>query len=113
MTIQEIAAAVEGTVLTGADLDYEVEYGFASDLMSDVLTLSHEYVLFLTGLVAPQTIRTAIVSDIQVVLFVRGKAVPPPIVDLAAENDICLIATGYSMFRASGALAAAGISPIF
>ena len=113
MTIKEVAAAVNGTIVTGADTGHEIEFAFASDLMSDVLTLTHENVLFLTGLVAPQTVRTALVSDINVILIVRGKAVPRSIIDLANENEIALIATTFSMYRASGVLFAEGVEAIF
>ncbi len=41
-----IAKAIEGTVYTCKEyLDNEVEYGFSSDLMSDVLTIDKEDVI--------------------------------------------------------------------
>ena len=80
--------------------------------MSDVLTLTHEDVLFITGLVTAQTIRTAIVADIHVVVIVRGKAVPASIAELARANEVILIASDFSMFRASGELFAAGLAAI-
>ncbi len=113
MTVAEIAALVDGSVVTGSEHSYEIEYAFASDLMSDVLTLTHENVLFLTGLVAPQTIRTALVSDINVILIVRGKTIPPSIIDLANENEITLVATSFSMYRSSGVLYENGVKAVF
>ena len=113
MTPQEIADIVEGTFICGESCANEVSYAFAADLMSDVLTLTQDNVLFITGLVAPQTIRTAVVSDIHTILIVRGKPVPKQIVDLAEENEICVLTTRYSMFRASGLLYAAGLAPVF
>ncbi|MFW5689330.1 MAG: DRTGG domain-containing protein [Spirochaetota bacterium] len=113
MTANEIIALVDGSLLTEEHCDHEVEYAFAADLMSDVLTLTHDNVLFITGLVAPQTIRTAIVSDIHTLLIVRGKQVPASIVTLATENEICLLTSPYSMYRASGELYKAGLKPVF
>lgn len=113
MDVGTVAELIDGTVITGGTRDYDVEYGFASDLMSDVLTLTADHGLFITGLVAPQTIRTAVVSDINVILFVRGKSVPESIVTLAEENEIVVITTARSMFRASGELYAAGLKPAF
>lgn len=81
--------------------------------MSDVLTLTSNNVLFITGLCAPQTIRTAVVADIQTILIVRGKSIPASLVELAAENEITLIRTTFSMYRACGVLYAAGLKPIF
>lgn len=93
--------------------DREVDYAFAADLMSDVLTLTNDNVLFITGLVAPQTIRTAVVSDIHTILVVRGKQVPESIVQIARENDIVLIASPYTMYRASGLLFGDGLRAIY
>ena len=93
--------------------DREIVYGFASDLMSDVLTLTQEHVLFITGLVAPQTIRTAVISDIDAILFVRGKGVPQSVVALAEENGLTLMCAAYSMYRACGELSAAGLRAVY
>lgn len=95
------------------DSDREVDHAFAADLMSDVLTLTDDNVLFITGLVAPQTIRTAVVSDIHTILVVRGKQVPESIVQIARENDIVLITSPYTMYRASGLLFGDGLQAIY
>lgn len=113
MTVQEVATLVEAEFLCGESCEREVHYAFAADLMSDVLTLTHEDVLFVTGLVAPQTIRTAVVSDISTILVVRGKTVPKAILDLARENEICVLRTRFSMYRASGELYRAGLKPVY
>lgn len=113
MTAREIATIVNGSFVCGEGNDTTVDYAFAADLMSDVLTITEEDVLFITGLVAPQTIRTAVVSDIHTILVVRGKSVPRDIVDLAEEDDICMIRTTFSMYRASGELYRAGLKPVF
>ena len=114
MTREEIAATVDATFLCGAsESGLRIESAFAADLMSDVLTLTQENLLFITGLVAPQTIRTAVVSDIHTILIVRGKPVPESIVELARENEICLMASPFSMYRASGELYRAGLQPVF
>lgn len=113
MTAQEIATIVTGSFVCGETNGATVDYAFAADLMSDVLTITEENVLFITGLVAPQTIRTAVVSDIHTIVVVRGKAVPRAIVEMAEEDDICIIRSPFSMYRASGELYAAGLKPVF
>ena len=114
MTANDVAHQVQGTFLTGQDSEgRQLQYAFASDLMSDVLTLTSNGVLFITGLCAPQTIRTAVVADIHTVLLVRGKNVPPSLVTLAKENEVTLIQSPYSMYRACGALYQAGLQPVF
>jgi predicted transcriptional regulator len=114
VTPDQIASIVEARLICGEpDNDPDITHGFASDLMSDVLTLTQEHVLFITGLVAPQTIRTAAISDIGTILFVRGKSVPQSIVALAKENDITVLTTAYSMYRACGELYSAGLNAVY
>ena len=82
-----------------------VERIFASDLMSDVLTLKdYDNLMLLTGLCNLQSIRTCEMSDIKVVIFVRGKVVTEEMKELAADNDMVLITTNFSLYRTSGLL---------
>jgi predicted transcriptional regulator len=114
MKIREIQTLANGRVVCGTErLDTEVGFAFASDLMSDVLTLMNDGVLLITGLANTQTIRTAEMADISHILFVRNKKVTDEMIKLAKENGMVLIETAYSMFRASGILYSAGLKAIF
>ena len=87
MKIRQIMALTGATVVCGNGReDHEVQCAFASDLMSDVLTLDCNGVLLVTGLCNMQTIRTAEMADVSCILFVRGKKATPDILQLAAEN---------------------------
>lgn len=113
MKLREIVDLLGATVGLGSDrLDTEVEQCFASDLMSDVLTLKDTPVL-VTGLCNVQTIRTCDMAGLDVVIFVRGKRPTDDMVELADENDMVLICTPYSMFKACGLLYGAGMKPLF
>ena len=114
MKWEEICAATDGTVVCGSDkANREVTYAFASDLMSDVLTVNCNKLLLITGLANMQTIRTAEMSDIECILFVRNKTVTPEMKQLADELGMTLITCPLTMFRASGELYKAGIKPLF
>jgi len=114
MTLREIVEIVDGKVLCGEnDLDRNVLNGFSSDLMSDVLTLLDEDILLITGLSNNQAIRTAEMSDIKQILFVRNKKPNNAMISMAIEHDITVITTRYSMFKASGLLYGAGLSAIY
>jgi hypothetical protein len=113
VNIEDIIQAVDGSVICGAGSPATVQYGFASDLMSDVLTITADSVLLITGLASIQTIRTAIVADIGSILFVRNKRVTSDMSDLAAENGLILISTTASMFKSSGILFARGLKPVY
>jgi predicted transcriptional regulator len=111
--LEEIIKIVDGSVLTkGANLDLEILFCGASDLMSDVLAYVKAGALLLTGLVNPQSIRTAEMADIAAIVFVRGKAPGSEAVSLADELGIPLVASPYSMYEVCGLLYQAGIPPV-
>jgi predicted transcriptional regulator len=114
MKVQEIANVLNAKVLCGEEnLSLEMESAFASDLMSDVLTVESEKMLLITGLVNTQAIRTAEMSDIQCVIFVRNKKVSQEMINLAKESEIIVLECPYSMFKAAGVLYENGLKPIF
>jgi serine kinase of HPr protein (carbohydrate metabolism regulator) len=114
MTIKEINKRIDGHIICNEENDsLEVEYAFSSDLMSDVLTISKENMVLITGLTNLQAIRTSEMSDISCIIFARDKKVNSDIISLAKENNMILIESPYSMFRISGELYKAGIKPIF
>ena len=114
MLLSDVVRIVDGTVLCGHEnLEREVRLGFASDLMSDVLTLLADDILLITGLSNNQAIRTAEMSDIMQILFVRNKRPTKTMLDLASEHGITVITTPYSMFRSSGLLFGNGLEPVY
>lgn len=114
MQLWEIVTLLDAKVLTGgSELSREVKHAFASDLMSDVLTVDHRNTLLITGLSNLQSIRTAEMSDIGQVIVVRNKEVSVEMIRLASASNIVLLTSSYSMYRVSGILYQAGIEPIF
>lgn len=87
---------------------------FASDLMSDVLTIRDtSNLLLMTGLSNLQSIRTCEMSDIEMILVVRDKAVTDEMLELAEDNDMIIVKTKYSMYKTAGILYGAGIPAIY
>lgn len=114
MTIRDIAGLIDGKVICCEDrLSTSVEYAFASDLMSDVLTVDKENILLITGLTNLQVIRTSEMSDINCVIVARDKKVNDDMVRLAEENNIILVESPHSVFHVSGELYKAGLKPIY
>ncbi|HAK00546.1 MAG TPA: hypothetical protein DCM62_11030 [Bacteroidales bacterium] len=114
MKISEIEKLLEGRVVCCEHkMDLSFEIACASDLMSDVLTLSHDNVLLITGLNNVSTIRTAEMSDIHCVILARNKTANAEMLALAKELGIVIIECPYSVFRASGVLFQTGIKPIY
>lgn len=113
MKINEIAEILGAEILTDFSNDNtDIIYGFASDLMSDVLAYANSETLLVTGLNNSQVIRTAEMMDINTVLFVRGKKPSKEILDLATENLVTVLATNYTMFKTCGLLVLKGMKGI-
>ncbi len=114
MTFREIVDKIDGKVVVETN-NGSIGYNsaFASDLMSDVLTLKADNLVLITGLATLQTIRTAEMADINCIILARNKKASPEIKKLALDSGIDLIECTYSMYRTSGLLFQAGLKPVF
>ncbi len=114
MKISEIIQVLDATIACGsAYVDLDIMRGFASDLMSDVLTLDTDKMILITGLANMQTIRTVEMADVQCILFVRNKQITEDMLKLAKEHSMILLQCKYSMFNAVGKLYEAGLKPVY
>lgn len=110
MQVKEIQRILDTQVHTAQPhLDLELSSACGADLMSDVMAFVKEDVVLLTGLVNIQTVRTAILLDIQLVIFVRGKVPDPDMVEEAQKAGVMLMTTNLSLFLACGKLYEAGL----
>ena len=111
MDLYEIRDILSATVLCGEEgLGREVHSACASDFMSDVLAYVKDQAVLLTGMVNPQVVRTAEMMDMKCIVFVRGKAPGPDIVELARERDIVVMRSELRMFIACGLLYSRGLA---
>ncbi|MDF2570597.1 MAG: hypothetical protein K0R55_2201 [Sporomusa sp.] len=115
MKLAHIREVLNAEVLCGFEwLDREARSACGSDLMSDVLAFTKEQALLLTGLTNIQVIRTAEMSDLAAILFVRGKRPGPDVIEMAKDMGIPLLLTDRQMYEACGMLyrdGLAGCSP--
>ena len=110
MKLREISELLNAKVLCGHDrLDEEHETAFASDLMSDVLTLGD----ILTGLCNMQTIRTCEMGNLDIVVLVRRKKATEEMIEEAEDENMVIMESDFSMFKACGLLFQHGMQPIF
>lgn len=112
MTLADVADLLGAEVLTrGDDLSkIQVVCACGCDLMSDVLAFTKEKTLLLTGLTTPQVVRTAEVSDLVGMVFVRGKRPSNDVIAMAEEKGIPLLLTCYPLYETCGLLYARGVS---
>ena len=98
MTLEEVLRIVEGKAISAdVDLQTDVKMACGADLMSDVLAFTHAGTILLTGLTNPQVVRTAEITGIQAIIFVRGKYPPQETIALAREKGIPLLASRHTM----------------
>lgn len=110
VTIREIAGILDAKWICCEDAaDTEVQYAFASDMMSDVLAHVTEDTMLLTGLINSQSVRTAEMLDVPCLVFVRGKIPHQDAVQRARQIGLPMILTTCSMYEACGRLYAAGL----
>lgn len=111
MTLQDINALLEGTVLTcRQNLPRKVHSAFSSDMMSDVLAFAKNDSVLITGLCNPQVMRTAEMMDLAGVIFIRGKKPDSTMLRLAEEMELCVMVTELPMFATCGKLYNAGLN---
>ncbi|WP_418536414.1 DRTGG domain-containing protein [Odoribacter laneus] len=114
MLLKEIIYLLEASLVYGEQyLNKEIKKAFAADLMSDVLRLNTEDMILITGMANLQVLRTAEMSDVSYILFVRNKKVTPEMLALAEENGIAVMQCKQSMFKVCGELYKAGLEPVF
>ena len=113
MKLGEIISLLDAEVLgerTEAEVaKVEIVTACAGDLMSDVLAFSKADSILVTGLVNPQCVRTAEMSEIRAICFVRGKEPPEETIHMAESAGVVLIRVRFSTYVTCGMLFATGL----
>jgi hypothetical protein len=110
MKLGQVVKIVAGRALNEFNYAREVEFGFETALLSDVLAHAKPHTtLIITQISNPQVVRTAEMVDAAGVLFVKNKMPDASTLRLAEDTGIPLIVTRLGMFEACGKLYAAGV----
>jgi predicted transcriptional regulator len=114
MKLKEIQSILDAEVIWGNEtqLEIDIDYAGASDLMSDVLSFSEPGLLFLTGLANAQSVRTANIIEAKAIIYVRGKKPDTEGLELAMEKGIPILSTRCMMYEACGLLRKHGLPGI-
>ncbi len=112
MRLGQVIELLAGRALNEFNHAREVDYGFETALLSDVLAHAKPHnTLIVTEITNPQVVRTAEMVDAAGVVFVKGKMPGEATLELGIEAGIPLIVTRLGMFEACGRLFAAGVRP--
>lgn len=110
MNLGDVQQLLKARVLTGKEfLDRPVDTCCGSDMMSDVLAFTKRNTLLCTGLTNMQVVRTAEMTELSALIFVRGKVPCEDIIEAAAENQLPILSTKYTLFETCGILYGAGV----
>ena len=111
MKISKIQELLDAKVLCGEEyIGRHVYSAFGCDLMSDVLAFAKDQVVLLTGLVNAQVIRTALMMDMNCIIFVRSKKPDEDMIRLAKEHEIVVMTTDKTLYTACGVLYSNGLA---
>ena len=106
-TIKELLGAE--VLCCEENIDRNVYSACGCDLMSDVLAYVKDQAVLLTGLVNPQVIRTAVMMDMNCIVFVRSKAPTEDMLELARESGIVVMECDKRLYEACGILYSNGL----
>ena len=111
MKISKMQELLEAKVICGEEfLGRHVYSACGCDLMSDVLAFAKDQAVLLTGLVNPQVVRTALMMDMNCIVFVRSKEPSEEIIKLAEEHELVVLSTDKTLYVSCGVLYENGLA---
>ena len=110
MCLDDLVKALELTVFTEeTDLTAQVEGGYTSDLMSDVIAHAQAGHIWITLQVHLNVVAVASMKEIPGVIFVGGRQPAEEVTNKADEEGVVLLGTELPAFEISGKLYSLGI----
>ncbi len=89
---------------TGIDYDGEVDWGYASDLLSDVLARARNNTIWVTNQKHQNIVGVAVMLNLSGVVVAGGIEPDENTIAKAKDENIALFTTGASLFEVAGRL---------
>ena len=110
MNVADAAKRIEGTLVAGAAAGgREIQGGYASDLLSDVMANSREGDIWMTLQKHVNIVAVAQLNGLAAIVLVNSRKPEPDTIARADEMGIAIISTPLQAFDAAGLLHAVGI----
>ena len=110
MELNDIVNILECKSHTGRDLLWrDIQYCYATDMMSDVLKSCKIGSLLITGLTNKQVTQIAEIMDLKGIIFASGKVPAQEVIEQANEKNLPLLTTEKPLFEACGLLYTFGL----
>ena len=90
--------------LSPAYMDYAIEtieYGFTSDLLSDVMGNAEEDSVLITIQAHKNTVACCSLAGITAIIICSGRSVPQDMIDAAKDEEIAIFSTEENQFKTS------------
>lgn len=100
----DVLRTIEARIAVEGDLDAAVSGCYVSDLLSDVLSRSHEGELWITQHTHSNIVAVASVKGLSAVLIVGGNEISDETLQKAKGEGVTLAHSSLSAFEAAGAV---------
>jgi predicted transcriptional regulator len=105
MTVQEITEALNLTIYTtGTGMEREIEGGYVSDLLSDVMGFAREGEVWITLQSHVNVVAIASLKELAAIILVKDIKPNEAVLKKAEEEGIPVLGTGEETFIVSGKL---------
>ncbi len=105
MKVREIAEKLNLTVLSGTEgLDAEINNGYSSDLLSDVMGNAGSGDIWITLQTHKNVMAIASLKDLAAVILVKGFVPDPDMAEQSNEEGIPVLSTNEDTFTINGKL---------
>ena len=103
MTVREIVEKLNLKVFSGEKgLDREVKFGYASDLLSDVMGFAKEGSIWITLQTHKNVMAIATLKDLSAVVLVKGFEPEKETVEVSNDEEIPVLGTKDQTFELAG-----------
>jgi predicted transcriptional regulator len=110
MDLKSIVETVDLEVKAGEDrLDREVQGGYVSDLLSDVIANSRKGDLWVTLQIHQNTVAVAVLKELAGIVIIGGKEPTPETLKKAEEECVVVLTSALPAFELAGRLYELGV----
>ena len=110
MNLRQIAQELELEVRAdGNGLETEVQGGYASDIISDVLANARQGTLWITHQRHPNTVAAAVLKELAAVVLANGREPEEDTLRKAKEENVTLLVSSLPAYELAGRLFGMGL----
>lgn len=103
MNVKELVEKLNLNIVAGADgLDQEIDGGYSSDLLSDVMGHAEAGMVWITLQTHKNVMAIASLKELAAVVLVKGFQPDPDMLEKAQEEGIPVLSTELSAFEING-----------